>query len=138
DLGRPLGDPLTSGDVTICLAYLECDAEPVPVLVGDCTGEEACAPSSVIERFRILVREGLPDAPPAGLDDAACEAIFPESQGPDHDVRIAACETISPSCAWGDDCVVLATATLPGEGQALAVDACTYRTTVYSNAMLFD
>jgi hypothetical protein len=138
DLGRPLGDPLTSGDVTICLAYLECDAEPVPVLVGDCTAEEACAPSSVIERFRILVREGLPDTPPGGLDDAACDAIFPESQGPDHDVRLAACETISPSCAWGDDCVVLATATLPSEGQALAVDACTDRTTVYSNAMLFD
>jgi hypothetical protein len=138
DLGKPDGDPLTEGQVTVCLAYHECETEPAPVLVGDCDTEQSCAPSKVMERYRILVREGLPEARPGSLSPEACEAIFPESPPADHDTRIAACQTISASCDPGDDCVVLATATLPTATDPLTVDDCTYRPEVYSNTTLLD
>ena len=34
-------------EYTLCLAYHECQIEPVPVLVGDCDTEQACAPSTI-------------------------------------------------------------------------------------------
>ena len=137
DLGQPSGQPLGDGDqVTVVLCYLECDAEPAPVLVGDCDTQNGCANSSTVERYRILVRAGLPDAEPAGLTDQQCQAIFPASQESGFDRRVAACETIDAGCdPPADPCLVLATVTL---GSPLQVDTCTYRSRVYSNAMLFD
>ncbi|NJL22531.1 MAG: hypothetical protein HC895_19685 [Leptolyngbyaceae cyanobacterium SM1_3_5] len=44
--GKPLGDRIAgAGVVTLCLDYLECEAEPVPVLVGDCDTRNGCAPA---------------------------------------------------------------------------------------------
>lgn len=143
--GQPDGDPLEEGSLTICLAYHECDAEPVPVLVGDCDTQEQCAPSVIRERFRIRLIAGLPDDLPGQVDAEECGIIFPPESGEDFNRRATAGETLSDACPVPDDvCVILGTITLaPGSDDdvpspVITVDPWTYRTTTYSNAMLFD
>jgi hypothetical protein len=76
--GKKLGDPIQgAGKVTLCLDYLECDAEPVPVLVGDCDTQNTCAPSMVRERYRVLVHNGLPERS-TGLPPGLCRALTQE------------------------------------------------------------
>ena len=50
------------------------------------------------------------------------------------------CEALSGPCGCGDarPCVTLATIELLADGTIGAIDACSYRRTVYSNAVLFD
>jgi hypothetical protein len=137
--GRPSGDPLASGDVTICLTYHECDTEPAPVLVGDCDTRQDCAASAVVERYKLLVHAGLP-APPGTISSDECGTIFPANPPADLDRRSLACTTIPDPCAPPDEaCVVLATVTLPDDAVSpLAVDPCGYRSVLYSNATLLD
>jgi hypothetical protein len=69
DQGQPMGDPLEGGLVELRLAYAERPLEPVPVLVADCDTPGQCAPATIREEFRILVRpagDALPDAPSCG------------------------------------------------------------------------
>lgn len=140
--GRPDGDPITGeGVVTICLYYHECEVEPVPVLVGDCDTRQACANSTIRERFRLQIHAGPPGDAPGQISDEACQAIFPRGEVDDaFPHRQVACETLSGACAEPDRaCVVLATVALPAEDEAaLAVDLCGSRTAVYSNTMLTD
>ena len=76
--GKKMGDPIQGvGTVTLCLDYLECDAEPVPILVGDCDTKNTCAPSMIRERYRLLVHEGSPD-PLTGLPPELCRALTGE------------------------------------------------------------
>jgi hypothetical protein len=142
DCGRPLGDPIEgAGAVTLCLAYHECATEPVPVLVGDCEKRGDCAPSTVRERYRLLVRAGLPDNEPGQLSAAQCRAIFPTMEmDDDFSHSLAACETLSDDCPELEGgCVVVATLTLPEVAdEPLEADACTYRTSVYSNSLLWE
>lgn len=56
ECGQPTGER-AKGPVTICLAYHECDVEPVPVRVTECETEQRCAPSLVRERYMVLVFE---------------------------------------------------------------------------------
>jgi hypothetical protein len=137
-----LGDPIEgAGTVTLCLAYHECATEPVPVLVGDCETRGDCAPSTVRERYRLLVRAGVPDNEPGQLSAAQCRAIFPTMEmDDDFSHRLAACETVSDDCPEAEgSCVVVATLTLPEVAdEPLEVDACTYRTSVYSNSLLWE
>ena len=131
------GDPIVGeGEVTLCLAYHECKAEPVPVLVGDCETRQDCMPSTVRERYRLLLRQGLPDPPPP----FPCEAIFPDEPPEDFDRRVVACETLSGPCqAPDDDCVVLAVIRLPAvASDSVIVDMCRFRRVLYSNAMLLE
>src|SRR5438105_2939531 len=44
DCGKPAG-PVTTPEVTICLAYHPCVGEMAPVLVADCDTRDGCAPS---------------------------------------------------------------------------------------------
>lgn len=141
DYGRPDGDPISGeGTVTLCLAYHECPTEPAPVLVADCDTRGDCAPSTVRERYRLLVREGAPASTPGAITPEACEAIFPTAESEDFDHGLAACQALSGACPTPEsECVVLATIALPeAPAEALVVDACTYRTTVYSNSMLWE
>lgn len=64
--------------VTICLAYDECLSDYMPVMVADCNARDSCAPGTIIESFRLFVRDGEPERP-SGLSPEACAAIF----GPD-------------------------------------------------------
>lgn len=140
EMGRPAGDPVREGEITIVLCYHECPTDPVPVLVRDCDSEDDCAPSTMLERFRVLVRAGAPDRRPGLVAPEQCAAIFPAEPDEGFDHRRAACDTLAPPCDPPDDsCVVLATATVPADLDApLIVDPCTYRSEVYSNAMLLD
>jgi hypothetical protein len=136
-LGRPDGEPLDSGELTICLAYQECDSEPVPVLVGDCDTSEDCAASTVRERYRIYLREGLPETRPGHVSAEECTTIFPYNPDEDFDRRITASEILSGPCAEPEtECVVLGTV-LIDDGE-IELDAFTYRTITYSNQMLYD
>lgn len=141
DCGHPNGDPISGeGIVTLCLVYHECDTEPVPVMVGDCDTRAECAPSTVRERFRLLVRDGAPESEPGAIDDEQCAAIFPTAEMDDFDHRLAACQTLRGPCPTPSaTCVVLATITFPAEQEVSPeIDACTYRTTVYSNSLLWE
>lgn len=72
--GEPMGNPIEgAGVVTLCLDYLECPAEPVPVLVGNCDTQNTCAPSMIRERYRVLVHEGERGANPVNPD--LCQAL---------------------------------------------------------------
>lgn len=140
--GRPAGERIESaGTVTLCLAYHECEAEPVPVLVGDCDTERTCAPSAIRERYMVLVREGAPPViePACGLPD-----LFTPPEGeegvPNIHPRLA--ERISQACpeVEGEACVVLARVDLPAAGEAITADMVnlSVRPAVHSNELLFE
>lgn len=135
--GDPDGDPVGDGTVTICLAYHECDVDPVPVLVEDCDTREGCRPGAVRERYRVLIRAGEPETW-GGLTSEQCGAIFPAHPAGDFDRRAAACQTLAGPCADTEPlCVPIATLVFAPE-QPVGVRQCVGRTTVYSNARLFD
>jgi DNA-binding beta-propeller fold protein YncE len=67
--------------VTLCLAYQECLTDYAPVLVTDCPPKESSAPGTVVEAFRIDVRQGAPEGRPAGLSAEICRALFGPEAG---------------------------------------------------------
>jgi hypothetical protein len=139
DCGQPAGDPITgAATVTLCLSYLECEADPTPAHVVDCDARDGCMPGTVQERYRLQIRAGTPDAPGL-LADEQCAAIFPDDPPEDLDRRGVMCEQLGGACAVPTDaCVPLATIELAADGTMGAIDACTFRPVVYSNAMLLD
>jgi hypothetical protein len=139
--GRPSGDRITGAEIVhICLAYHECEAEPVPVLVGECETRAGCANSLIRERYRIIVRKGTPTEinPTCGFQDPFAQpqagepsALYSQLVG-----------RISQRCAEPqvDPCVVLAQINLPeadAEITAGMIDL-TFRPVVYSNELLFE
>lgn len=65
--GEPTGDPLATGSVELRLVYAEELANPMPVLVPECDSPGLCAPTTIREGFRVLVRPAAgPAAPPPG------------------------------------------------------------------------
>ena len=140
-LGSPEGEPIEpGGTLTLCLAYHECEADPIPVMACGCDVERESMPSSVYERFRLLVRPGLPARHPGEISAEQCRQIFPIDPPEAFDRRRAACRTLSKPCTDPKDtCVVLATVTLPeSKDRPASVDLCTYRSVIYSNAVLLD
>lgn len=84
ECGKPLADKLKDTEehtVHICLAYHECAADYQPVLVTDCNTREQCTPSTIVESYRLLVREGEPESPPKGLAPEVCETVFGKANG---------------------------------------------------------
>lgn len=84
ECGKPLADKLKDTEehtVHICLAYHECHADYQPVLVTDCNTREQCAPGTIVESYRLLVREGEPESPPKGLAPEVCETVFGKANG---------------------------------------------------------
>ncbi|MBZ0309428.1 MAG: hypothetical protein K8I82_25415, partial [Anaerolineae bacterium] len=136
--GRPDGEPLEgNGSLTVCLYYYECEAEPVPVMVGECDTGPACAPNVIRERYRIQVHLDLPGMLPGSVPDEACQEIYPEDPSDDFDRRHTVMETLDIACdPPQQECVVLATVTFTGD--EMTIDPYTYRPVVYSNATLFD
>lgn len=141
--GKPTGEKLAPGSQSIIyLCYTECDAEPTAVYVSECDGLATAAPSTTIERYRVLVLPAdLPASPtkPPTLTAAQRDAIYPSAPAADFDRRVATEETMAITCAPPDQaCVVLATVTLPNDGAGLAIDPYTYRAEVFSNTVLFE
>lgn len=71
--------------VTLCLGYHECLADYAPVMVTDCRNEQACEAGSVVESFKLWIRDGWPD-PRADF----CEALNDEAA---HYERVGTIET---------------------------------------------
>jgi hypothetical protein len=138
--GRPLeGKSKSPEQVTICLAYHECEDEWVPVMVGECEPEPKSAPSTILERYSILVHEGTPA--PLPDPEELCKALLTKKKGI-ATLRQSLCAVSSKACAEapGDPCVPLAVVTLREKGLigVKDLDCCTYRPIVYSNAVLLD
>jgi hypothetical protein len=139
DAGRPAGDKVVDGAVTVYLCYTECPDDPTPVLVGDCDTRNGFAPGSTVARFKMVLRSGPPDRERSGLTDAQCAGLFPSDGRDAHDLAAAACQVLTTPCVPPDDpCIVLGKVLVDPAGKATGVEMCNTRTTVYSNARLFD
>ncbi|WP_153506324.1 Ig-like domain-containing protein [Cumulibacter manganitolerans] len=132
-LGGPDGDRVEHGTVAVYLCYVECPADPTPVLVGDCDSRNATAPGRTVERFRVQLVAGAPVGT-RGLSEAQCDAILADAAG----LPEAACRALAGACAPPDRvCVLLGTVAVDPDGTK-TVQQCEVRTTLYSNERLFD
>jgi hypothetical protein len=135
DCGRPTGQPIRRGRVTLYLCYHECETEPAPAMVDEC-GDSACENGLVRERYRLRVGEGTPK-PPGIITDAQCMRIE-ETPPAGVDRRTVICQVLGGNCDAPDDsCIPIATLEI-GDGVVTSVDTCTFRPVVYSNAVLLD
>lgn len=136
--GWPSGDRITGAEtVHLCLAFHECEGEPVPVLVGDCDTREGCAHSLIFESYRILVRKG---APPETKPTCGFENPFPSGQPAQFYSQLVSRVSQPFAEPQGDPCVVLTQITLP-DGDAEITDSMidlNFRPVVYSNGLLFE
>jgi hypothetical protein len=125
------------GAVLICLAYHECESDLVPVLVGECETERDCAPSTICERFCVILQPDgqIPAQSPAcsleldavGFDDgvlslAGYRQLLERVNRP--------CPTVD-----GQTCVPLARVDVENLSAPPDLDV---RPLVYSNTLLFE
>lgn len=132
-MGQPAGDPLESGTVEICLAYAERCADLAPVLVPECELDddgERCSPSTVLESFRVLVREAQGDPPPP----PACDSQVPSAASELHEFICRQLAEADCSAVPEDPCVSLGRVSL----DPVEVDPCAGRELVYAPRLLFD
>lgn len=140
DCGRP-GERLPqqgAHDLTLCLAYAECPADFMPVLVTDCPPHEACAPGSIVESYALIVRRGQP-AEIDGLDSALCGELFGtrRSRAERRQRLSAALGADCPELPPGETCVPLAYLRLEDDRIAI-VEPIAVRPRLYSNANLLE
>jgi hypothetical protein len=138
--GKPFGDPVSETVVTVCLAYHECESEPVPAMVCDCDGQSGCQASSIRERYMLLVQA---QAPPT--IDVSCQ--IPDlyqvpKEGPGLKISYPALvDRVDAPCPDpSGSCVAVAQVTVPAEGEAIteAMIDMNPRPIVYSNELLFE
>lgn len=120
--------------IHICLEYLECEADPAPVLTTECDGGQRCMPDTIHERYKITVKPC--KAPEIGhrcqipdiIDDSSGEIIY------DAIVR-----WISERCPSRpeDPCIPLAEIEFDESGHCSDIDI-TVRPIVYTNDLLFE
>ena len=139
DVTTPL-DPGVAHTVYVALCYCERSADFMPALVTDCDTEDPCAPSTIVEGYRLLVME---DTPPVVqlASDALCQALNGGSSAADRRQRIVDLLTHAPADCngpGGDACVTLATMTLQADGSIADFDEVTARSLVCSNELLFE
>jgi hypothetical protein len=136
------GEPLEPGEkYHLCLAYRECPADFMPVLVTDCNTREQCEPGTIIESYALTLRKGEPPRPTVdpelcqALTDAVDEAVKDKSS--ERRQRLA--EHLAGGCEVRPEsaCVVLAGLEVAAGG-ALSVSAPGVRRMIYSNAQLLD
>lgn len=140
ECGKPAGklDPENSHTVYICLAYRECPADFMPVLVTDCETREECAPGTILESFYLLVSTDEPEKLPQLPRERLCRTLF---GGREEVRRLRICETgLTTECPAPPKkpCVTLAAVQLLKEGKIGNIDTCTYRPLVYGNDDLFE
>jgi hypothetical protein len=127
-----------AGTVTLCLAYHECEAELIPLLVSECECEQRCAASTVCERYALIIRSGEPDT-------TAASCMLPGIFGADatpSSIHATLVDRISQACPPkpADTCIVLARITLPADGgpvTAADIDT-TPRPLVVGNGLLLE
>jgi len=130
--GRPAGEPIEQGTVTVSLCYHECDTDPVCLPPDGCDSEPVLVPSMVREAYAVTVTAG--GTTRTGLPAGLCEQIFRcdecEAEG-----RRALLDRLDPrGCACGEVCIPLATVTI---GETRVADTAV-RTVIRSNRELLD
>ncbi len=137
--GRPSGARIEGeGDVTLGLAYYECEAEPTPALIGSgCDGAQAVEPGVIRERYALVVMSGAPAAITPG-----CEVpnLFASLGQPAFYAQLV--DRVGQPCAEGSPTpwVTLAHIRLPAAGLPITGDLINpaVRPLVFSNPLLFD
>ena len=140
ECGRPASQLSPTGvhKVNLCLAYRECMADFMPVLVTDRHTEQDCAPGTKVETFCVLVSEGEPPVRAMGLSPTLCAELL--SGASEEEKRKQLCKAnLSVSCAVPDakPCVFLGTVSL-ADGTIGEIDPCYARPTLASNEQLLD
>jgi hypothetical protein len=143
DSGWPAATLAIGGthEVTICLAYLECPTDFTPVLVTDCDSSNRTAPSTIVEKYAVVVREiaeGSPEPLPPALDSDLCTALAEEDP---EAKRKEVCGVLSARPCAEDkakSCVTIVSKVTLTDGKITAVDVCSARPVVYSNPELFE
>lgn len=152
ECGQPSNN-LIDGDehtVQICLAYHKCFTDFQPTLVTECNTRDQAMPGTIVESYRLLVREVKQDElkPIEGLDADTCSK-FAGTQAdtadgnvvdaPVIDRRQLLCEKLSTTCQTPTEktCVTLATVDLKGK-ELGEIKTCQYRRSIYSNEKLLD
>lgn len=121
--------------VRVMLCYHECEADPTPVLGGDCGTVPECAPGTIRERYRITFKEGAAPQRPM-------ECRVPDLFRGDRIDYEALVRHVSDGCPQlpADPCIPLANLRLGGDGHACDPDRIdiAIRPIVYSNDLLFE
>ena len=133
DRGEAEGEPIDAGVVEICLAYSETFVDLVPVLIPECDTPEKCAPCTIREGVRVLVRvadEQVPEAP-------TCEFsadLLSDAQA----LHDELCRRASEGCPEPpeDDCVTVGLVRLPLTDDS--IDSCAGRPLIYGSNLLFN
>jgi hypothetical protein len=127
--------------VRLAVCYRECLADNSPVQVSDCNSTAACEAGTTIESFQFQIVEGGPERPRSDL----CDLMHLDAgeTGEVRDIpgliRQRLCEKLPHPCAGDKDCcVLLAVIELGRDGAIGKIEACAVRTTLYSNATLFE
>lgn len=117
--------------VYVCIKYLECDVEPVPVLVSECSCDDTASKSSIKrETFEYEILQNEPEKPDLmEIPDQPCKKIMQQLIE----------ESLDPCATCGDDgCVVLAEVKFTADTPVPAsdIDNISYRRIVLSNEKL--
>ena len=117
--------------VYVCIKYLECDVEPVPVLVSECSCDDTASKSSIKrETFEYEILQTEPEKPDMmKIPDLPCKKIMEQL------IK----ESLGPCATCGDDgCVVLAEVRFTADAPVPAsdIDNISYRRIVLSNEKL--
>jgi hypothetical protein len=119
----------------ISLCYHQCEADPVPVLAGDCDTVERCAPGVIRERYKIMVKPG--KAPEIPTECAISDLILGDRINYD-----ALAKWVTDTCPTlpEDPCIPLANIESPGPDGCYDEDDIdiTIRPIVYTNDLLFE
>lgn len=119
--------------VTVCICYQQCESDPVPVLT-DCCGEAtACSPSSIRERFKVVIRSG--KAPAIDLEPSVQDFVMNGKLN-----YYALVDRVTKGCPDipKDTCIPLANVKLPDPNAKCEEVDITIRPIVYTNDLLFD
>jgi hypothetical protein len=126
--------------VYLALCFCERKTDFMPALFTDCDCEDPCAPSTIVEGYRLVVIEDTP--PDVKLaSDALCKALNDGGTAAVKRARICDLLTNTPTdCNGpsGEACVTLATMTLTDKGQITDFDDVSARSVVCSNELLFE
>lgn len=120
--------------IYLCMEYLECDAEPVPVLSSECGTGQTCMPDEIHERYKITIHPGR--APEIGRRCHIPDLTNDETGEIDYDVMA---KWVSERCppAAEDPCIPLAQIQFGESGTDWSIDI-TVRPLVYTNDLLYE
>ncbi len=119
----------------LSLCYLECQADPVPALGGDCDTQALCTPGAIRERYKLGLDEGK-------LCPASTTSRIPDAIANGQVVYSVLVNYVSNPCPdpCDDCCIPLANICLPDPGKSYdqnSIDI-TVRPIVYTNDVLYE